>query len=80
MSAVGVRWLALALALAGCGTLRDDVEPPAVDAGMACANDDPCLCTPCVSSGECASGLSCVTARRKGVDCADGRSVCLAGP
>jgi hypothetical protein len=77
------------LTLWGCGTLIDDVLP--TDAGLAlvsdsgmgttglaCASDDPCVCTPCTSTAQCQSGLSCTPGRRRGVSCADGRSVCIA--
>lgn len=48
--------------------------------GLFCANDDPCLCDPCTSTTQCMTGLACLPGRRKGMDCADGRSVCTTGP
>jgi hypothetical protein len=71
------------LTLSGCGTLLDAVDAGGVDpgvdgaAGLACLSEDPCGCTPCSDVLQCALGLQCKTARRRGVDCVDGRRVCL---
>ncbi|HEY3448603.1 MAG TPA: hypothetical protein VGK67_19760 [Myxococcales bacterium] len=45
--------------------------------GLACAADDPCTCTPCTATAQCAAGLQCVEGKRKGVSC--GFSVCISG-
>ncbi|MEW6433597.1 MAG: hypothetical protein AB1730_18985 [Myxococcota bacterium] len=64
-----------------CGSLVETALPDASTGGggLFCAADDPCVCTPCTSSAECAAGLSCLTARRKGMNCPDLRTVCTTG-
>lgn len=66
-----------------CGTLVETLEEgdgaSGQDGGLICAAaDDPCACTPCASSSECAPGLglNCVPARRHSTNCPDSRFVC----
>ena len=51
--------------------------PDAGAQGLSCAADDPCTCTACTTTAQCASGLTCVPGRRKGQDC--GFNVCRSG-
>lgn len=69
------------LAVSGCGdSLVEHWDAGAGTdggtTGLACAADDPCTCTPCTDTQECALGLSCVTAKRHGANCNDNRKVC----
>lgn len=79
-----MRRFALVVLLSGCGSLTETAEPSTdgggATTGLFCAADDPCTCTPCTATSQCASGLSCLPGRRKSENCADGRSVCTTGP
>ncbi|MER2567035.1 MAG: hypothetical protein ABTQ32_40285 [Myxococcaceae bacterium] len=77
-----VRRFVLVVLLSGCGSLTETAEPSTdggATMGLFCAADDPCTCTPCTATSQCASGLSCLPGRRKSENCADGRLVCT-GP
>lgn len=44
--------------------------------GFICAQDNQCLCDPCQSNHDCATGLQCQDAKNHGTSC--GIRVCLA--
>jgi hypothetical protein len=81
-----LRLLTLAVTLAGCGGSLVEhwdagVEADGGTTGLECVANDPCTCAPCTSTTQCTPGLglTCMTARRKGMDCPGGLTVCTTG-
>ena len=62
----------------GCGTMVESEGTGSTrkDGGLVCDLDNPCDCTRCASTEECAEGLSCVQGKRRGQSCPGALYVC----
>jgi len=62
----------------GCGTMVESTNPGSTrkDGGLICDLANPCDCTRCTSTEECAEGLSCVRGTKRGESCPGALFVC----